>query len=94
MDLVGEPLAVAAARIEQALNLDTAALSSEPTSQRVDLDMSLPAVPETLPDPYLQDASPWLLRRLPLSQALAARVRADALGVLQELGASNPPPRL
>ncbi len=90
MEVVGEPLAMAAARIEQALNLDAVNLPGECGLERVDLDLSLPAVPETLPDPYLQNASPWLLRRLPLSEALAERVRADALGVLAELDMRNP----
>ncbi|TXK26679.1 FUSC family protein [Ottowia sp. GY511] len=94
LDGLTVPLEQAAAVIEQTLAFDrvsTAAHSLD--TARVDLDVSLPAVPETLPDPYLQDASPWLLRRLNLSEALARRVRADAAGVLAELevaGAARP----
>ena len=85
MQAVAEPLSAAATKIEQVLNPDIIDLSPGANPMGVDLDAALPAVPETLPDPYLQDASPWLLRRLALSEALAAQVRADASGVLAEL---------
>ena len=82
------PLAQAAAHIEQTLTLGPSALAGSSMDRvPVDLDIALPAVPETLPDPYLQDASPWLLRRLDLSEALASRVRGNAVGVLAELQA-------
>ena len=88
-----EPLAQAAVQIQHALTLGPEPTPEGSAPQRpVELDPSLPAVPETLPDPYHQDASPWLLRRLALSETLALRVRGDALGVLAELSAGVPQP--
>jgi hypothetical protein len=49
------------------------------------------ALPEVLPDPFQQDVSPWLLRRLRLAENLADQVRANAQAVLAELDASSPP---
>ena len=92
-EAVSEPLAVTEARIEQALSLETVNRATDRNAAHVDLDAALPAVPESLPDPYLQDVSPWLLRRLTLSEVLATRVCADASGILNELSNSKPGPR-
>lgn len=51
----------------------------------------LMAVPEDLPDPFVPDSSPWLLRRLRLASELASRLRADADAVLQEDRRATPP---
>ena len=85
MDLIEQPLATAAARIEHALTLHAVNPAGAGGTSAVDLDASLPAVPETLPDPHQQDATPWLLRRLALSEALALRVQTDSQRVLTEL---------
>jgi hypothetical protein len=38
-----------------------------------------------LPDPFDNDISPWLLRRLDLATALATQLRDDAARILQPL---------
>ncbi|HEU0277113.1 MAG TPA: FUSC family protein [Rhodanobacteraceae bacterium] len=47
----------------------------------------LRAVPEDLPDPFLSDSTPWLLRRLHLAAGLASRVRTDTERVLAAVSA-------
>lgn len=75
------PLARTAQRIE-------AAIGSAPTTG--------PALPDSpgstavggpipLPDPFDNDISPWLLRRLDLATALATQLRDDAARILQPL---------
>ena len=41
------------------------------------------AGPIPLPDPFDNDISPWLLRRLDLATAIAAQLRDDAARILQ-----------
>lgn len=91
---VAQPIHDAGARVEAALDL------ARPWSGHPDIpaaggdEPALPAVPEALPDPFVQDASPWLLRRLRLATGLAGDVRGDAQRVLAELagppGATQP----
>ncbi len=78
------PLAQAAGRIEQAL--DTA----QPASPA--LPAPAATAPLALPDPFESDLSPWLLRRLDLAEALAARVREDAEQVLHAPAPLPAPP--
>ena len=100
-ELIAAPLARAGAQIEAALLAPLAAgapitpaapaapaAGAEPVAALPD-GTPLPAVPEALPDPFEQDVSPWLLRRLQLSVELAARVRADADRLLAELARLN-----
>jgi hypothetical protein len=41
--------------------------------------------PSPLPDPFDNDISPWLLRRLDLATALSSQLRDDAARILQSL---------
>ena len=92
---IAQPLSHAAARIHAALTLatptpgDGAALGAAPPGT---VGAGLPAVPEVLPDPFEQDVSPWLLRRLHLSVDLAERVRANADQVLAQVAPPKPAP--
>jgi hypothetical protein len=58
----------------------------EATVPRADL----PALtqPQPLPDPFESDLTPWLMRRLGLSTALAGQLREEARG----FQAAGPPP--
>lgn len=91
-DLIEHPLAVAATHMEATL----APLPSQSTGHTVfpedaaDLvaalmEARLPSVPELLPDPFEQDVSPWVLRRLHLAEALAQQVRQDAAQIVKSL---------
>ncbi len=76
-DAIQAPLQLAASAIDAALTaraLPTAPLA--PAGQAA-------AGPVLLPDPFTQDLSPWLLRRLNLAGDIALRLRADAQPVLQ-----------
>lgn len=85
LQAIAAPLAEAANEIERQLDL---ARPCEPVAARLQGGGdAMPAVPEDLPDPFVADSSPWLLRRLALAMALAGEVRADALAVLRESGA-------
>jgi len=44
-----------------------------------------------LPDPFENDISPWLLRRLDLATALATQLRDDAARILQHLNETTDP---
>jgi uncharacterized membrane protein YccC len=80
------PLARTAERIE-------AAIGSTPTTGPV-MPESAPATtlagPIPLPDPFDNDVSPWLLRRLDLATAIAAQLRDDAARILQPLATNVP----
>ncbi len=80
------PLGRAAQRIE-------AAVGSAPTTGPALPDSPSPAtltdaVP--LPDPFDNDISPWLLRRLDLAIGLATQLRDDAARILQPLAEAGP----
>jgi len=83
------PLARTAARIE-------ATIGSAPIAGS-DLPESPPATalagPIPLPDPFDNDVSPWLLRRLDLATAISSQLRDDAARILQSLDDpdANPP---
>ncbi|MET3493189.1 FUSC family protein [Variovorax boronicumulans] len=47
--------------------------------------------PIPLPDPFENDISPWLLRRLDLATALATQLRDDAARILQPLNETTAP---
>ncbi len=72
------PLGEAAEAIDRTLVGDT-----PPPADAVETDDSIDIA--GLPDPSRADLSPWLLRRLRLARALAARLRADARQVLAAL---------
>jgi len=75
------PLERTAARIE-------AAIGSAPIAG-TDMPESPPAAalagPIPLPDPFDNDISPWLLRRLDLATAISSQLRDDAARILQSL---------
>lgn len=75
------PLARTAARIE-------AAIGSAPIAG-TDVPAGAPATtlagPIPLPDPFDNDISPWLLRRLDLATVLSNQLRDDAARILQSL---------
>jgi len=54
---------------------------------------SLPAGPIPLPDPFDNDVSPWLLRRLDLAIGLATQLQADAARIVQTMAAESPTPQ-
>ena len=70
------PLQQAAQRIETTLTAGAAQASGEPAETAASLG------PVPLPDPFEQDLSPWLLRRLQLAADIAHRLRSDAQQVL------------
>jgi hypothetical protein len=43
-----------------------------------------------LPDPFDNDVSPWLLRRLDLAIGLATQMQADAARIMQTMAAESP----
>jgi hypothetical protein len=47
------------------------------------------AGPIPLPDPFDNDISPWLLRRLDLATAISSQLRDDAARILQSLDDSS-----
>ena len=85
---IAQPVHDAAARIEAALDLDRASTDSPEAAPAEGTEADLPALPEALPDPFLPDAAPWLLRRLRLAEGLADDVRQDAQQVLANLAVS------
>ncbi|MBU1360473.1 MAG: FUSC family protein [Gammaproteobacteria bacterium] len=75
------PLAQAAAHIEHAIG-------SAPTTGPIVADGSMASVmggPIPLPDPFDNDISPWLLRRLDLAVGISDQLRDDAARILQSL---------
>lgn len=71
---IQRPLQQTSETIDEALTAPTAATASSPCATAENL---------ALPDPFEQDLSPWLLRRLGLASELAAQVRGDAERVLR-----------
>jgi hypothetical protein len=41
--------------------------------------------PVSLPDPFEQDISPWLLRRLDIASRIAVQLQVDSARILQAL---------
>jgi len=70
------PIADTAARIE-------AALARTPAAPDEEAPVTAASGPIALPDPFEQDVSPWLLRRLDLATGLALQLRDDAARILQ-----------
>jgi hypothetical protein len=89
LDDLAAPLAQGAARIHDTLTATatTAALPSPAHDDGRTTEPGLPAVPEDLPDPFEQDISPWVLRRLALAENLAVRVRRNADQINAQLAA-------
>ncbi|WOP16638.1 FUSC family protein [Ottowia sp. SB7-C50] len=89
LDDLAPPLAQGAARIHDTLTAraTTAALPSPAHDDARTTEPGLPAVPEDLPDPFEQDISPWVLRRLALAENLAVRVRRNADQINAQLAA-------
>ena len=89
LDDLAPPLAQGAARIHHTLTATatTAALPSPANENGRTTEPGLPAVPEDLPDPFEQDISPWVLRRLALAENLAVRVRRNADQITAQLAA-------
>ncbi|MBY4597010.1 FUSC family protein [bacterium BD-1] len=75
------PLLNAGQRIERTLTDSSAEAANVPR----DLAAAAAAPIETLPDPFENDISPWLLRRLSLAVNLAGQLRQDADQVIGEL---------
>ncbi|HEY8330147.1 MAG TPA: hypothetical protein VIO83_02290, partial [Pseudomonas sp.] len=75
------PLERTAARIEAAIGSTPIAGSNLPASPPATTLAG--AVP--LPDPFDNDVSPWLLRRLDLATAISSQLRDDAARILQSL---------
>jgi uncharacterized membrane protein YccC len=75
LDQISQPLLQAAQAMEAALMQQTDAAAPHVVAAAVTL-----AEPEPLPDPFESDLTPWLLRRLGLSTALAAQLRDEARG--------------
>jgi len=48
------------------------------------------AGPIPLPDPFDNDVTPWLLRRLDLATGIAAQLRDDAARILQPAAEDSP----
>ncbi|MDM0011889.1 FUSC family membrane protein [Variovorax sp. J22P168] len=82
------PLARTAQRIEAAIG---AAPSSGPAMPDAAPATTL-AGPIPLPDPFDNDISPWLLRRLDITTGIAAQLRDDAARILQTLAEEGPEP--
>jgi hypothetical protein len=72
--------------MQQAADTLEALLLSAPSATQRDRPLT-EASPLTtsLPDPFVDDLSPWLLRRLDLAEDMAAQLRAEAERVQQAL---------
>jgi uncharacterized membrane protein YccC len=86
IDEIEAPLALAAERIEAAIG-SNAAPASASTQGRPPATASTGPIP--LPDPFDNDISPWLLRRLDLATGIARQLRDDAARILRL--SANPP---
>lgn len=85
------PLARAAARIEAVIGAAAAGNMSDVDDTVA--PPSLPAGPIPLPDPFDNDISPWLLRRLDLAIGLATQLQADAARIVQTMATESPTPQ-
>ncbi|HYP83968.1 FUSC family protein [Variovorax sp.] len=83
------PLAHAAEHIEQLLSTRPADASLSPPPEGMPASPSSGG-PVTLPDPFEQDISPWLLRRLDIASRIAMQLRVDAARILQALDNATP----
>lgn len=81
------PLARTAQRIEAAIGTTPTTGPSLPESTGA----TTVGGPIPLPDPFDNDISPWLLRRLDLATALATQLRDDAARILQPLNETTAP---
>ena len=91
LDAIAAPLAQAAADIHARLMAPTAASPPGASATGAKSDPALRAVPEDLPDPFEQDISPWVMRRLALAESLAASVRGNADLINAQLAAPATP---
>ncbi len=94
IEMIAEPVELAARAIQETLDMDAEQrqprLTAEPDDEG---DHLLRAIPEDLPDPFVNDASPWLLRRLRIVVNLSEALRMDAQAVLDALSVSEPATR-
>jgi hypothetical protein len=81
------PISRTAQRIEAAIGTMPTTGPSHPES----IGSTAVGGPIPLPDPFDNDISPWLLRRLDLATALATQLRDDAARILQPLNETTPP---
>jgi len=65
--------------------LEALLLSGPSATQRDRLPTQASPLTTSLPDPFVDDLSPWLLRRLDLAEDIAAQLRAEAERVQQAL---------
>ncbi|WP_370630222.1 FUSC family membrane protein [Xenophilus sp. Marseille-Q4582] len=81
------PMQRAAQRIEQAIGAAGLAGPEAAAAAQADAGAmpSLPTGPVRLPDPFENDISPWLLRRLDLAVGLAQQLGSDAQQTLRAL---------
>jgi uncharacterized membrane protein YccC len=86
IDEIEAPLALAAERIEAVIG-SNAAPASAPAESPPPATASTGPIP--LPDPFDNDISPWLLRRLDLATGIARQLRDDAARILRL--SANPP---
>ncbi|HPZ57511.1 FUSC family membrane protein [Ottowia sp.] len=92
LDDLAPPLAQSAARIHDTLTAPASTAAPSPAADDArTTEPGLPAVPEDLPDPFEQDISPWVLRRLALAENLAVRVRRNADQINAQLAAPTAP---
>ncbi|WP_245598083.1 FUSC family protein [Ottowia thiooxydans] len=85
LDEIEIPLMHAASRIEQILTGEAGSSTPMPPS----LAANMPTSIEALPDPFENDISPWLIRRLELAMDLARKMRSDADQALEQLTSSK-----
>jgi uncharacterized membrane protein YccC len=99
IEQIAEPLKQSAARIEAALTppaataapaLPAPAAKPNPQDDADESDDDANRATDTLPDPFQQDITPWLLRRLRLAEGLAGQVHEDARAVLAGLRPAPP----
>ena len=82
------PISRTAQRIEAAIGTTPTTGPSHPESA----GSTTVGGPIPLPDPFDNDISPWLLRRLDLATALATQLRDDAARILQPLNETTEAP--
>jgi len=82
------PLQQAAQAISATLSISpaSAAASLAPHAAAPDTEPRINATPAALPDPFQEDLSPWVLRRLDLATGIAVQLREDAAQALRPPG--------
>lgn len=78
------PLERAARRIDEAIGPRPAGAPEPADAPDPTPAASLSSGPVPLPDPFDQDISPWLLRRLDLAAGIAMQIKADVAQILRD----------